>query len=674
MIADSPNSSARFLQIAGRLLLGVCAVIAFFTMTRLPNDIVNSNLDVSWQEAFCYFATHRFLAGVDYIFTYGPMAYLTVSNYSAPLFTPRLIWEIVTKILLIGMIFRIARVQGVSDWRTSAFFGLVLFLFNNRGVTAPDVFNYFFLITLTILFLVDGVAAITLPFLIPVVLITAVFSLIKLTLLPICLPVILLASVQWVQKKRSPFLSPLVGFVICWFVLWFIHGQSLHNIPDFIKGSAEITQGYSLNMIEWPTSTLHLIPLFGLVVVLCLIAFLVGMPRLFQSENSKAPLPLITRTLAFLTFFIALFIAFKHGFVRADLHTLVSYAALALANGLLWAFALPPKSSLSQTLRYFPVVATCLSLFTLLFFQRRTEVHFVETLSPESRATYHFRTPWDDLTDSVPQASLKQFLSVPQVSEQMRTRRTQVQHELDIPRIRAEVGKETVDVWSFEQGIVLLHDMNYRPRPTFQGYSVYTPYLAEKNAAFIRSDAAPQYILFKLQSIDNRLPTLDDGLALTEVLTHYRPLFTEKEYLLLKRVPQSPLAPRVVTTQKEVALDTEIPISSAPQNTQLVAFDITPSLRARVVTALWKPKHVVITLRCDDGSSRDYRLLPQMAHTPFLLNPLILDNKEIENYLRTGKSPRRVVMIVLRNSPTLGGSFYKNTATMRLIEKPTVTP
>src|SRR5262249_51590376 len=121
----------------------------------------------------------------------------------------------------------------------------------------------------------------------------------------------------------------------------------------------------------------------------------------------------------------------------------------------------------------------------------------------------------------------------------LRDRMEQLREELArryaLPRIAARVGDAPVDAFSYEQGVVLLNRLNWTPRPIFQAYSAYTPYLQAINAQFFASESAPKYLIFQLLGFDGRLPVLEDGQALLEVVKRYHPVLTEGSNLLLER-------------------------------------------------------------------------------------------------------------------------------------------
>src|SRR5262245_25438751 len=70
----------------------VALVLVRFTPPRAEFSI---NLDDSWRKAFTYFHSRGFQAGVDYVFTYGPLAHLEIGTYSEDQFWTRVLaWQL----------------------------------------------------------------------------------------------------------------------------------------------------------------------------------------------------------------------------------------------------------------------------------------------------------------------------------------------------------------------------------------------------------------------------------------------------------------------------------------------------------------------------------------------------------------------------------------------------
>jgi hypothetical protein len=94
------------------------------------------------------------------------------------------------------------------------------------------------------------------------------------------------------------------------------------------------------------------------------------------------------------------------------------------------------------------------------------------------------------------------------------------------------------DMVGYEQTALVAQGLDFQPRPVMHGNCVYTRTLAEMNVARLQGPSAPRHILLAMESIDGRLPWLDDSLARLEVLRHYEPIEMRGRHLLLRRREQ----------------------------------------------------------------------------------------------------------------------------------------
>jgi len=205
-------------------------------------------------------------------------------------------------------------------------------------------------------------------------------------------------------------------------------------------------------------------------------------------------------------------------------------------------------------------------------------------------------------------------------------------------RIKAEVGKSTVDVFGNCQGIALLNDLNYHPRPVFQSYSTYTPFLIRTNADFYRSDAAPSFVISTLDTIDDRLPTLDDSEALRVLLLDYELVLQENGCLLWRRLALRRAAIEEVTEleTREIALDQAVPLA---EGNVWCVMDIKESTLGKLRSFLYKPPNLFISVTDKEDRSTMYRILPSIARCGFILNPYLLSHTDIIG-LKTGFAPK----------------------------------
>jgi hypothetical protein len=212
-------------------------------------------------------------------------------------------------------------------------------------------------------------------------------------------------------------------------------------------------------------------------------------------------------------------------------------------------------------------------------------------------------------------------------------------------QIAAEVKDGTIDTFTYEQGVLLLNQLNWHPRPVFQGYCAFTPFLQAANASFLAGTEAPEYVLFKLQPIDGRLPSQEDGRALIELLKRYQPVLMENYSLLLRRRcggddPHGSLGKTV--REAVVRFDQEVEVGDLPAASQVAKVHLKYSRAGEIRKALYKPPLVFIRLRTVDHQVFTYRFIPATAGAGFLLNPLLQDMEDVVNFY-TRQSEKRVV-------------------------------
>ena len=88
-----------------------------------------------------------------------------------------------------------------------------------------------------------------------------------------------------------------------------------------------------------------------------------------------------------------------------------------------------------------------------------------------------------------------------------------------------------------QQGVLFLNGLDLAAAARAPELRRLHPRLAELNRAFLAGPRAPDWLLVRWHRIDGRLPALEDGPALLELLARYRPVDEEKGYLLMHREP-----------------------------------------------------------------------------------------------------------------------------------------
>jgi hypothetical protein len=587
------------------------------------------DLDISWRMCLGHFCKHHAQAGIDYIWTYGPLGTFLGLVYDPDLFWWHYAWELVVKGALAFLIVCLGGYLKTVSLRLLAFCGLAMVVLG----PVNDPVYVLGIVSLGIIPLRRPVRGDSLPAwaLVAGSVLLALLALTKFTffLLAALVWLVLLAGL-W--RDRRQWVVVLLGFPVAVLTMWCLLGQSIWNFPRFLRAAFEISSGYSKAMSS-PGDTAHILCAWAGLGSVALLACCY--PRAaFRSTRNRLGLLLLASVLLFV---------WKHGFVRQDPpHTSIFFGFLLLAPVLvevvlgkdqgpnrLWVLAV--VLCLGTALAGAPI------LLPRAADLERWPANFVALLRPGL-----FRTDQERM-QSVGSANRS------------------------LPGLGRLIGDGTVDMISHDQALVLGNGWNYHPRPVFQGYSAYTPALLEANAAFYRGPQAPAFVLCNLESVDRRLVSADDGPTLLEVLRAYRPAATERGYLLLRRIEgtQAPAAPRPILWEGTLTFEQALDLGELPGDMQTLSLGIEESAWGKLVTLVFRQPPVWVDLELENGDVLTRRLVPSIVAGEFLINPLVEDTEALHRLYR-GQPLPRVRRLSVHVDPEHRGHFQDRiTVTVR---------
>ena len=625
-----PTLRSRWLSVIFLALAFVLLWLDLFSLSLVP---VGPALDLSWCGAIIHFSALKLQFGKDVIFTYGPLGHLISFVYTGELFTARLIWEYASKTLFTGILCA-AIVSLPKFWRLPFFLFVLLFIWVDPISDAL----YFLVITcVTALLFRHGNSRICLNAFAGALF--AICSPIKFTYFLVCaFAVVLLAFSYLSSRRRASAITLVASFVAGLLLCWKLAGQEYGNLPAFLAASFDISFGYK-DAMSLPAAN-------GWIVAAGLAAALLALLQcalVFWNERRLAVLGLV------LFYAGETYLSWNRAFVRADDHVL-SFFALCPVALITILIAAKPRGTIKHLTNAVNVLIALVCLAGI-YLQRPAAV--TRSLSDSvSRITTTFRAA-----------------SAPRATEQrLRAELIEARNEYSLPRVRAAVGNGTIDVFGYEQGIALLNDLNYTPRPVFQGYSAYTPRLIAMNTAFYSSSQAPAFVLLKYQPIDDRYPTLEDAGVLRQLLLYYKPLFMERGYTLWKRVSEpKPNSPSISVSQSLVFDE----VYALPNdNNTWVELDVRQSLRGRLLDFLYKPPPVEIHLNDSEGGQTIHRLVPRMSSAGFIINPPLTTERDLLLSALGGFERRTVSFLV--HVPKKSRRFFQRRVTSRVAPLPEV--
>jgi hypothetical protein len=383
------------------------------------------------------------------------------------------------------------------------------------------------------------------------------------------------------SMRRWPVCSSV--FAVTGLAGWMASGQPLAGLPEYFRTGIEVVRGYDAAVQLSTSSALPMIYLAAVAAMLIPIAV-----RAWKGMDRQVGVLLLYCA-------FELFVAFKHGFVRANGHKTIAFGGSVLILSVMLAAAAHSLSiRTARTLLAAPVVLALVwatnpygRVHTSLSEKARG---LATVLTGQAAATYHAQFEYS---------------------------RDSLRRELPLPGISG-----TVDVYGWQQAAAFAHDLDYRPRPVFQGYLAHTQPLIDLNLSYLRSDEAARTLLFDVGSIDDRYPSLDDGALWPEIISRYRQVDTTEDFLVLRR-RERPLAVSITALeQTRAAFGADIPIGS-DSPVVWADIDFTETTVGKVISAAFRPPIIRIRVQLVTGEEKEYRLVPAMAGAGFLLSPLI---------------------------------------------------
>jgi len=597
----------------------VFGLVVLFYLPLFKKDALAATLDNSWVAVITWAAAKPLQFGRDIIFSYGPLGHLMSAIYSPRLFVPELVARIAIHILFLILLFVLSRRLRLLRRIALILSATVVAQYNPQGM-------YLFMI----------VAAAWLAFVEPSpnrallmsgLAFNAATCFVKGTFLFFTLAVMILGLTYLIwQRAVRPLALSLLSFTLAFLAVWLLAGQQLSGIPAYLSSSFEIASGYGQAMSLQPRAAI-------------LAAGLAG----FGSGNLQIMAALVRHRgergawFISLVLGLALFTVWKLSFTRADDHTIHLFY-----YGIIAVLALPifyaDRGTAATRFIDYPtiVVMVACGIFVI---HDQTSISFADVVrDTRGRYSSNFRALIHPAsTRSTCEATFR-------FGAQM----------LALPQIKRTIGQATVDVFGYEQAVAIANDLNYTPRPIFQGYSAYTPALVKRNADFYRSAGTPEYVIFRLQTIDTRLPDLDDAEALLVLAQDYRPILTERGYTLLKRKMDAPGQSTLrIAGVGETALGDSV---SVPKGVSWCQIHFRETLVGKLVGFIYQLPEICVEFEGSKMVLRPQRIVPRTAANGFLISPLLQTDPDFLDFVNGNRQEAEIH--AFRILPPVGAKWF----------------
>lgn len=584
--------AATAVHLIATALAGLLFLVA---SVRFGGPVAGDQLDPSWTMVLRWASVHGLRWGSDIAFTYGPLGYLSPHNACDPASYGAFV---AAQIALAGAAaFVFANAWFVQRWPERIVLAvsvtvaapvlaadpvwLSMPVFALAGMHAHAVAGH-----RRTLWVLGAVAA---PY-------AATVLLIKMSTLLLIVALWLAGTVVLLHaRQRRHAVVWLLLVPACALTLWALSGQRFGDLPAFVATVLDISHGYTAAMSSFPPLRFDI---YGLAVLSGCGG--VAMWAAWRARRDPARLTCI----AFLG--LALFIAWRAGFTRADTHVLIFALTVWLTLPLLP--ALTPGATPGLRAACLVLSLTVVPLADRAFNPGSSHRHGdLAAASPTILAHNAFVLVHPLTYRPALKAALDQ--------ERLR---------LDLPQTRAAVGTRSVDLLGTQQGVVIINGFAYRPSPVFQGYGAYTPHLQRLNADAYSGAARPDFVLLAYSPIDGNLPASENALAFTTLYRNYHPLLVEKSYLLLEKdaVFAAPPAPAASGWQR-MSWDEWVDLPTTSGSVTVLALRSELSVAGKAVATLLREPGQQIELELADGTTRRFRLVRGATPGGFLVSPLL---------------------------------------------------
>ncbi|MBP8257452.1 MAG: hypothetical protein KAX37_09015 [Opitutaceae bacterium] len=523
--------------------------------------------------------------GSEIAFTYGPWGFLSLSGYQVEALGIKFRWEIIGKLLLAcTLVVAASEFQGARRWLLIGLLVIGAPFFDNTASVTIAFLGLVWLLPADVPWWKRLVALLWLGFLSHFKFVFCMQAL--------CCVTISCILHSWDKRWRVA-LSLFFGYTVVFLSAWLAAGQRTSDLPEYIRLSLEISQGYGWAMAVEPSGPVAMIAAW--VIVHCAL-LTIAIVRSGGSPSLRAGMIVLAVT--------QWFIAWKQGFTRADDHVFGFYFFCLFFGVILTLVIATPRRAWRHDLS---IVACLVGI----------------ALTNPVLATYGPRTAWTRITRFPHELTHLDAWKARFVAAS-----ASASNESAVAGLAAMVGSSDVDLFTYEQGILLLNHLKYRPRPIFQSYTAYTRALLEKNAAFYASSDAPECVMLRLKAIDKRYPGQEDSLALLEVARRYNVVDVTPAHALLRRkVPDAPtsraIEGKVLIGTSHPAFGETFSVPQAIGQAIWMEVDLRPTFFGRLNAFLYHAYQPQMVATRSDRSDVRYRLISTQCSSGFLVRPFI---------------------------------------------------
>ena len=387
------------------------------------------------------------------------------------------------------------------------------------------------------------------------------------------------------------------------------------DLVAYFFSSIEIIKGYNESQSIFPTDRLQAVVSSYIIFILFILLFIVFIVQ--QLSKKDFSLAVLDSFFVLGCVGVCSFVLIKYAFVRADDGHLMSFVRSAFLP-----FLLLSNFSAEKWLKQSGWLLVSLNLLSYLVFYQPIYGEFSISIFDNLRTkSYIFPEYFKAISKK----------NTPHYNV------TYPKEVLDI------IGNNTIDLVPNETSEIYFNKLNYNPRPIIQSYQAYNEYLDKKNQEKYLSATAPDFVIYGIESTDNKYAIGDETLTLIALLQRYEPIKIWDKRLLLKKKKQTKTLKlvRQLRTIGEMGkiFDLNSLIKTDSSNRRLLSIikvKTTYNWLGKLLNLFFQPPHLNMEFTTKEGEKTIYRTVPILLNKGLIVNAEIDDITDVKQFFETG--------------------------------------
>ncbi len=402
------------------------------------------------------------------------------------------------------------------------------------------------------------------------------------------------------------------------------------ELIGYLAGGMELVSGYNEIMyLEEPYRNEFLFSLIFIFLTLSILLF-----KTYRERKVRVKNPFII-----FLFSVSIFILYKQAFTRADIdHILEFYNYVLLLILCLQDFHYNQVGKNTNGI----IIAV---VFIAIFFAKKRDEHLVLYKVWGLKKDY-FR-------GLIHKTNTSGFYLFPNNNQ--------------IPqRIKNKIGANGIDIYPWNTHLLIENKLNYSPRPVFQSYTAYTPFLENLNFNFYVSKRAPKFVIYEFDAIDGRYPLFDESKLNLLLLKNYSCVdtfsFAGRPVLILKK-NDTINAELKFTRLKEYEIDSNAVIK--PEKNRYYEVVISNTFSGKFMSVVDHAPKLFLQITTKNGFQRNYKTSRKLLETGIFSTAHFNSTLDFYRFMNTDSLTNENEIIsyrIIRADPTLF------TGKMRVIE------